>query len=204
MFKRHLTHGVARQRPASRDRVERRSARSHTRFQPYRPSVEALEDRTLLSFLTAPTYAVGANPVSAAVGDFNGDGHLDLAVANGGTNRTPAGTVSILLGKGDGTFGAAQSYAIGNNPTAVAVGDFDGDGHLDLAVTNGGSYPNYQGSVSVLLGKGDGTFGVAKSYATGSYSVAVAVGDFNGDRLPDLAVANSDSGTVTVVLGKGD
>src|SRR5437588_547738 len=148
MFKHHVTHGPAPQCRASHDWVKRSPARSHSTFQPYRPSVEALEDRTLLSFLTAPTYAVGANPVSAAVGDFNGDGHLDLAAANGGTNQTPAGTVSILLGKGGGTFGAAQSYAIGNNPTAVTVGDFDSGGHLDLAVTNGGSYPNYQGSLS--------------------------------------------------------
>jgi hypothetical protein len=87
-----------------------------------------LEDRTVLSFITAPTYAAGPNPAVAA-GDFNGDGHLDLAVANSGD-----GTVSILLGKGDGTFQAAQTYAVGSFPTSVTVGDFNSDGHLDLAV----------------------------------------------------------------------
>src|SRR5438552_6066926 len=142
MFKHHVTHGPAPQCRASHDWVKRSPARSHSTFQPYRPSVEALEDRTLLSFLTAPTYAVGANPVSAAVGDFNGDGHLDLAVVNAGYPWT----VSILLGKGDGTFQAARGYAAGAYPTSVAVGNFDGDGHLDLAVTNLGAYPDNHGT----------------------------------------------------------
>ena len=81
------------------------------------------------------SYAVGSPPVSVAVGDFNGDGHLDLAVANG----TVSITVSILLGNGDGSFQRMRTYVVSNESgiaSSVAVGDFNGDGKLDLAVTN--------------------------------------------------------------------
>src|SRR5205807_10403528 len=99
------------------------------------------------------------------------------------------GTVSILLGRGDGTFQAARSYPVAY-AASVAVGDFNGDGKLDLAVANYGTPPDYVGTVSVLLGKGDGTFGAAQSYAVGRDPSSVAVGDFNGDGYLDLAVAN--------------
>ncbi len=84
---------------------------------------------------------MGSYPFSVAAGDFNGDGKVDLAVANEGSN-----SVSVLLGNGDGTFAAAQNFATGVNPWSVAVSDFNGDGKLDLAVANYGS-----GTVSVLL-----------------------------------------------------
>ena len=148
----------------------------------------------MVPFETAHSYAVGILPESVAVGDFNGDGKLDLAVANQGS-----GTVSILLGNGDGTFQTAKSYAVGSNPDSVAVGDFTGDGTLDLAVTNAGS-----NTVSVLLGKGDGTFLAATSYATGSVPVSVAVGDFTGDGKLDLAVADdTNPGAVSCTTGQG-
>jgi hypothetical protein len=104
----------------------------------YHPLVEVLEDRTLLSFITAPTYTAGPGPQSVAVGDFNGDGIPDLAVASLGDDADKS-TLSILLGKGDGTFQAAQNYVIGTEARSVAAGDFNRDGHLDLAVVNSGN-----------------------------------------------------------------
>src|SRR5262245_52193177 len=92
-----------------------------------RPLVEVLEDRTLPSFLPAVAYSVGTGPYAVVVADFNGDNLPDLAV----TNR-PDGTVSILLGNGDGTFRAAGSFKAGVNAYYVAVGDFNGDGIPDL------------------------------------------------------------------------
>jgi len=151
---------------------------------------------SIVVFANAPgsPVTVGLNPYSVAVGDFNGDGKPDLAVANNSSN-----TVSILLGNGDGTFTPAASPATGGKPYSVAVGDFNGDGKPDLAVANYGS-----NTVSILLGNGDGTFTPAASPATGSHPDSVAVGDFNGDGKLDLAVANLFSGTVTILLGNGD
>jgi hypothetical protein len=143
--------------------------------------------------LSAPSaFGAGTDPDSAAVGDFNGDGKLDLAVANEGSNN-----ISILLGNGDGTFHAAADYGAGTDPDSVAVGDFRGDGKLDLVVAN-----YYSNNVSILLGNGDGTFQAAVNYGV-SAPTSVAVGDFNGDGKLDLAVANVFS-DVSVLLGNGD
>ena len=101
-----------------------------------------------ISSATSRDFRVGVFPVSVAVGDFNGDGVLDLAVANSVNN-----SVSILLGLGDGSFTADSRFMVGRRPASVAVGDFDGDGVLDLAVANSDS-----STVSVLLGVGDGSF----------------------------------------------
>jgi VCBS repeat protein/List-Bact-rpt repeat protein len=150
-----------------------------------------------VSFIARVDYAVGANPASVAVGDFNGDGVPDLAVANYGAN-----TVSVLLGNSDGTFQAALTFATeGFNPEFVAVGDVNRDGRLDLAVAHSGST---LGTVAVLLGNGDGTFQAPRNFSTGQGSLSVAVGDVNGDGQPDLAVANYYSNDVSVLLGNGD
>jgi hypothetical protein len=127
-----------------------------------------------------------------AVGDFNGDGLLDLAVANVGTN-----SVSVLRGNGDGSFQAARSFAAGSSPRSVAVADFNGDGLLDLVVAGAGG-------VRVLLGNGDGTFQTTNfSYVAGDNPWSVAVGDVNGDGWPDLAVANASSNDVSILLNDG-
>ena len=138
---------------------------------------------------------------AVTAGDFNGDGKGDLALANqcsdiGCTN----GSVTILLGNGDGTFGAAVSYGPGGDATFVAAGDLNGDGKLDLAVAN------YEvNNVGVLLGRGDGTFLPVVTYASGGDSASsVALADFNGDGRLDLAVTNYVSGSIAVLLGNGN
>ena len=100
------------------------------------------------SFGPATNYSVGGNPQSVAIGDLNGDGTLDLAVANQGS-----GTISILLGTVAGTFSPATSFP-DPNPFFVAMGDLDRDGNLDLVVV----HPGFN-NVSVLLGAGTGAFG---------------------------------------------
>jgi FG-GAP-like repeat len=109
-----------------------------------------------VSFIARRDFAAGINPQSVVVGDFNGDGVPDLAVANFGSS-----SVSVLLGRGDGTFQAALDFDVGNRAWSVAVGDFNGDGVLDLAVAGN---PN----VAVLLGNGDGTFRLAVNFAAGT------------------------------------
>jgi hypothetical protein len=153
---------------------------------------------------TRRDYVVGRFPYSVAVADFNGDGVLDLAVANRGT-PPDGGSVSVLLGLGDGTFGAERRFGVGGVAVSVAVGDFNGDGLLDLAVANYAS-----NTVSVLLGLGDGTFAAERRFGVDSSPLSVAVGDFNGDGIPDLAVANAGSspyyrdGSISILLGTGD
>src|SRR2546426_1272138 len=83
------------------------------------------------SFVAAGAFSAGTNPISVATGDFNRDGKADLAVAN-----QQSTTVSVLLGRGDGTFQAAVNYSVGIYPESIAVGDFNGDGKPDLAVAN--------------------------------------------------------------------
>jgi hypothetical protein len=146
------------------------------------------------TFAPAVSYDAGSGPVSVAVGDFNHDGKMDLAVAD--FNSGGAGTVDVLLGKGNGTFKPAVSYAVADGPESVAVGDFNRDGKLDLVVAD-------ETGVDVLLGKGDGTFKPAVSYGAVNTPFTVAVGDLNGDGKSDLVVADNGGG-VDVLLGNGN
>ena len=136
-------------------------------------------------------------------GDFNGDGRLDLAVGEGTDGA--GGTVSVLLGNGDGTFPSTQQDLVGLYPVAIVAGDFNGDGKLDLAVANENYFSSIGiGSVSVLLGNGDGTFQPEVNYAVGEEPVAIVAGDFNGDGRTDLAVVDGYSNDVSILLGNGD
>jgi hypothetical protein len=142
------------------------------------------------SFLPATTFSVGTNPNSVAVADFNGDGALDLSVANSGSAN-----VSVLLGNGHGGFGSAVNYPVSGAPYMVAARDVNKDGVPDLIV---GAY-----GISVLAGKGDGTFGNAVTYDANHYISAVALGHFNQDNLVDIAGADLNAEAIIVLLGKG-
>ena len=126
------------------------------------------------TFQGVTTYPAGPNATSVAVGDFNGDGIQDLAVANATVSWDNG--ISIFLGNGDGTFQTAVNYATGSNAYSLAVSDFNGDGWADIVVVNGGS-----NSFSILLGNGDGTFQPAVSYDLGTNPQYVTIGDFNKD-----------------------
>ncbi len=145
------------------------------------------------TFQPSKTQVTNGLVPSIAVGDFNGDGKLDLAVLTEPTNA-----VSIYLGRGDGTFSSPTAYAAGNFPIGVITGDFNGDGKLDLAVI----YSTDQ-TISVLLGNGNGTFQNQMVFSAGGAPSWIVAGDFNGDGKLDLAVANSYPG-ISVFLGNGD
>jgi parallel beta-helix repeat protein len=138
-------------------------------------------------------YPTGQSPNEVVAGDFNADGHLDLATAN-----TAAHNVSVLIGTGDGTFGSAVNYAVAMSPYGLCAAELSNDGALDLAVASGNA-----SSISVLLGNGDGTFSVGGQYAVGTLPFAVCHGDFDLDGNVDLATANWGSGSVSVLLGDG-
>ena len=162
-------------------------------------------------------YPAGPLPTGLVIGDFDGDGLPDVAAADSGQNNgleNPYGGVSVLLGKTDRTLGAGIQYTAGRTspwtPLAMVGGDFNGDGFLDVALANAPPPPNPpyntydQGTVSVLLGRGDGTLGPQTHFAAGSFPVAIVSGDFNGDGHLDVVVANKLSDHVSVLLGNGD
>ncbi len=157
---------------------------------------------TASQFLTARSFPVQLKPVAVAVGDFNNDGKPDLAVANRGGNGPQTGrTVSVLLGKGDGSFAPAVNYIVGDIPDAVVTGDFNHDGNLDLAVST------RVNGISILLGNGDGTFQPAVNSNNNTFISFLLLGDFNSDGNPDLvlgSLTNSGSNVMLLMAGNGD
>jgi hypothetical protein len=153
------------------------------------------------SFAAKVDFATGSNPNSVAIGDIDGDGKPDLAVANSGTTsvsvfRNTSTTGSIT----SGSFAVKVDFVTGTTPASVAIGDIDGDGKSDLAVANDGSntvsiFRNTSTSGSIT----SGSFATKVDFATGSVPVIVAIGDLDGDGKPDLAVANYGSNTVSVI-----
>jgi hypothetical protein len=154
------------------------------------------------SYAILPSFFVGLTSVTAA--DFNGDGKLDLAAGM-------EGGVGVLLGNGDGTFGARTDLVCGGNihHTSVTAGDFNLDGKLDLA-----SAGSFTSSVYLFPGNGNGTFGACTATTVGTSFVPVVgeptrpqsmtTGDFNRDGKPDLATANNWGISVTVLLNQGN
>lgn len=143
---------------------------------------------TLQAAVSVPS---GFYPYSVAIGDFNGDGVPDAAVANLGVG------VSVLLGNGDGTFRSPVRYAAGPYPYSVVLGDLNGDLRVDLVVGQ------ISDGIAVVLGNGDGTFRAPAFYPAGRAPARAAIGDFDGDGAMDIA-AGSSTGGVGVLLNNGD
>jgi hypothetical protein len=237
------------QRFLKKSRSLSRPARRHTL------AVEALEDRTVPSFLPPVIFPAGVDPRTVTVADFNRDGTPDLAVVNAGPSSASQ-SVSVLLGDGRGSFRPPATTAVVNggagngNALSVVAGDFNGDGQTDLALNTAGPAgpavevllgegdgsfqanhlilpvgptpfsvaagdfdhngaldlvtANSNGTVSLLLGNGGGSFRPRADVTVGGVPRAVVVGDFNGDGRLDVAVAKQLSETVSILLGHGD
>jgi len=137
-------------------------------------------------------YSVGRNPSSAVAEDLNEDGNPDLVVTSFYDDN-----ISVLLGIGDGTFQDAVSYDAGFSPDSAEAADFNGDGHVDIAVANTSALCE---DVSILRGKGDGSFRFPVQYGAGKWPCSVEAEDFNSDGRPDLAVVNCYSDDISVFL----
>jgi hypothetical protein len=148
------------------------------------------------TFVSQTTYSTGngSQPCWVAVGDFNNDNRLDIVVANSGTN-----SIGVFLGNGTNTFSSQMSYSTGvrSLPYSVAVGDFNNDTLLDIAVASYGA-----NSVGFFLGCGNGSFMSQQTFATGfgSSPFAVVVGDVDNDRLTDIVATNNGYGNIDILM----
>jgi len=154
-------------------------------------------------FATQSHLSVGAMPGEVALADLNGDGNLDVLANNSESYKSsPPGTgsLSVLLGHGDGTFAPAGAFALGDRPIGgLVVGDLNKDGKVDVVACNTDS-----NDVSVLLGRGDGTFNPQTRYAVGADPEGVALGDVNGDGLLDIVTGNTWSNDISLLLNQGN
>jgi hypothetical protein len=190
-------------------RFWRKPSTRATRSYRFRPSlnhsnrrldVETLEERAVPALTPVLPFSAGVDPNAVVVGDFNGDGKLDVASANFGSTALGAPScVSVLFGNGDGTLQLPTCIPTGAGTIALAAGDFNGDGKQDLIAVN-----LTGDSVSVLLNNGNSTFQTPINTGVGTSPSAVAVGDFNKDGKLDVAVANASNNNVNVLIGKGD
>jgi VCBS repeat protein len=146
------------------------------------------------SFASQVRYRVAVDPFSVAAGDFDGDRLDDIAVAN----YLGCNCVSIFINRGDGSFQPEARFPGGPRPTYVSSTDLDRDGDLDLVVANDGG--SFGGEVSILRGDGRGSFSEPSDYQVGSEPLSLAVADFNGDDLPDVATADRRSHDIAVLL----
>ncbi len=145
------------------------------------------------TFHPGSTLNIGAFGICVA--DLNGDGILDIVTAN---FPQFSGSALVALGNGDGTFQPAIAYSAGHDPVTVSAIDVNHDGILDLVMGN-------DDGASVLIGRGDGSFGPPTTYLTfGSLANAATAADFNGDGIPDIAVGNASQNTISILLGNGD
>jgi VCBS repeat protein len=144
---------------------------------------------------THPRVDVG--PTWLAEGDFNADGIRDLASVS-----QVRGTVSILLGRGDDSFLPFVVFPCGTNPNRIAVADFNNDGVEDLGITNLGT--GGTGSLAILLGNGDGSFGEPIFTAVGTFPSSIAIGKFDLNNFLDILIPNSSDGDISLLLGNGD
>jgi hypothetical protein len=149
------------------------------------------------TFADKTDFATGPNPSWIAIADLDRDGRLDLVVANEGFGAGT--TLSVLLGNGDGTFGAKTDYTAGVAVGSVAIGDLNRDGKLDVAVSNGASH-----TISVLLGTGNGTLEAKTDYPTGMGPNGIRMADLDRDGKLDIVVANGQASSVGVLLGNGN
>jgi hypothetical protein len=151
------------------------------------------------TFSSQSTYltGTGSQPFSVAIGDFNNDNQLDIAIANYGNNH-----VGVLLGCANGTFFSQLNYFIGDGsqPYSIAVGDFNNDSRLDIIVTS-----TFTDNVGVFLGYVSESFLSAPAYSTGLFSrpTSIAVGDFDNDTRLDVVVANNGTDNIMVLFGSG-
>ncbi len=152
---------------------------------------------------TTTTFSTGVGklgkfPMSVKMGDMNGDGNLDIVTTNASVGKKN-GSIAILLGSGTGSFGTANTIVTqGRKPRDLVLGDFNGDGNLDVAATN-----LLSREIVFMAGDGAGSLAAPVSYRVGSQPTSIIAADFNGDGILDLAVTCQTVREISVLMGTG-